>query len=169
MGYFSEANKPLTTQIILRLLEMIKYEASQHPRAIAFEMLKVGAAIAVGLCGSLRGPEIFMLDLAGVRDIIHRGKDGIIPDDPFKTGTDLSNVPHIHLALMGQLKGEHGVRQHLVAIASKTKSGINARWWIEKLVEMRELEGFTSGPAFVERPMVQYLQSQNMMEYCISF
>ena len=40
------------------------------------------------------------------------------------------------------------MRQHLVAIASKTKSGIDARWWIEKLVEMRELEGFTSGPAF---------------------
>ena len=148
MGYFSQANKPLTTQIILQLLEMIKYEAAQQPRHIAFEMLKVGAAIAVGLCGSLRGPEIFMLDLAGVREIIHRGKDGVIPDDPFKPGTDLSNVPHIHLALMGQLKGEHGVRQHLVAIASKTKSGIDARWWIEKLVEIREVEGFTSGPAF---------------------
>ena len=44
MGYISEANKPLTTQIILRLLEMIKYEASQQPRHVAFEMLKVGAA-----------------------------------------------------------------------------------------------------------------------------
>jgi len=148
MGFFSAANKPLNIKVILRVLEMIKLEASQHPQEIAFELLKVGAAIVVGLCGSLRGPEIFMLDLAGLRDIMHRGKEGVIPDDPLKVGTDLSDAPHIHLALMGQLKGEHGVRQHLVAIASKTKSGIDARWWIEKLVEMREIEGMTSGSAF---------------------
>ena len=148
MGFFSAANKPLNIKVILRVLDMIKVEASQHSREIAFELLKVGAAIVVGLCGSLRGPEIFMLDLAGLREIIHRGKEGVMPDDPLKVGTDLSDAPHIHLALMGQLKGEHGVRQHLVAIASKTKSGINARWWIKKLVEMRELEGVTSGSAF---------------------
>ena len=149
MGYFSEANKPLNVKVILKVLDMIKSEAARQPEHVSFEMLKVGVAIVVGLCGSLRGPEIFMLDLAGVREILHRGKDGVMPSrDPLKAGVDLSNVPHIHLALMGQVKGEHGVRQHLVAIASKTKSGIDARWWIEKLVDVREAEGFTSGPAF---------------------
>ena len=47
MGFFSNANKPLNIKVILRVLDLIKLEASQQPRHIAFELLKVGAAIVV--------------------------------------------------------------------------------------------------------------------------
>jgi len=148
MGFQSQANKPLPIKVTLKILKMIKADIPTQPDHVSYELVKVGAAIAVGLCASLRGPEIFMMDLAGVKDLIHRGREGVMPADPLKPGVDLSNAPHIHIALMGQLKGEHGVRQHLIAIASVTKSGIDVRWWIESLLKVREKEGCDHGPAF---------------------
>ena len=50
--------------------------------------------------------------------------------------------------MIGKFKGETGVREHLVAVASESKSGINVRWWLEKLIQVREAENCISGPAF---------------------
>ncbi len=35
-----------------------------------------------------------------------------------------------------------------MSLASTTSSGIELRWWIEKLIQVREEEGCLSGPAF---------------------
>ena len=40
------------------------------------------------------------------------------------------------------------MREHLVPVASESLSGLQTRWWIEKLIEVRASEGHTSGPAF---------------------
>ena len=52
------------------------------------------------------------------------------------------------IALRGKFKGEHTIGQHAVNIANTTSSGLELRWWIEKLIEVNEAEGLTSGPAF---------------------
>jgi hypothetical protein len=49
---------------------------------MAREYWKVGAAIALAICASLRGPEVLLLDLAGLRNHIQKGKEGILPDKP---------------------------------------------------------------------------------------
>ena len=115
---------------------------------MAKELIKVGAALTVAQAGSLRGPEVFQLDLAGIRNHIKAGRDGILPDKPLDPGTDLFNAPYIYIALIGKFKGENGVREHLVPVASESMSGLQPRWWIERLIEVREREGCTSGPAF---------------------
>ena len=73
--------------------------------------------------GSLRGPEVVQLDLAGIRNHIQAGRDGILPDKPLDPGTDLINAPYIYIALIGKFKGENGVREHLVPVASESMSG----------------------------------------------
>ena len=87
---------------------MIKEEAQRQPTRIANELYKAGAAIAVSQAGSLRGPETFMLDLAGIRKHIMLGKHGSMPDKPLEMGTDLFGAPHVYLALIGKFKGENG-------------------------------------------------------------
>ena len=148
MGYTSQSNRPLHIRTVVKVLEYIEQEVSAQPAAVAYELIKLGAAVATATAGSLRGPEVFMLDLGGIRNHIHRGRDGIMPADPMKTGVDLTTAPHVYLALVGKFKGETGVREHLVAVASKTMSGIKVRSWLERLIKVRELEGCTSGPAF---------------------
>ena len=50
-----------------------------------------------------------MLDLSGLRQLIHGENNGVIPESPLKDGVNLSNAPHVHLALLRKLKEEHGV------------------------------------------------------------
>ena len=67
MGFATEANKPLHIKAVLEVLKLIKQEVVTQTPRVAREMLKVGAAVATAQAGSLRGPEVSMLDLAGIR------------------------------------------------------------------------------------------------------
>ena len=148
MGYATKADKALHIDVVLRILDLVEEEVGGASVTVANEYYKFGAAMVVGICASLRGPDIFKMDLAGIREFVHLGRDGVTLNRPMKKGTDLTGAPHVFLAFLGKFKGELGFQQHLVAVASCTQSGLQARWWIEKLIEIREAEGCTHGPAF---------------------
>ncbi len=128
MGYTSNRQQLLGTGILSKLLTLIQEEAEEQDRAIARKYLKVGAAIATAVCASLRGSEVFMMELAALRRHIQLGRDGALPTDPMKPGTDLSLAPHVFITLLGEFKGELGFKYHLMALASTTSSGIELRW-----------------------------------------
>ncbi len=151
MGYSTEANKALRIQAVVRILDMVRDEASEAPPGYARDLYKFGAAVVVAQCGSLRGPEVLTMDLAGMHTHISLGRGGTLPVDPMKVGQDLSDAPHVFFTLLGKFKGENGVRHHMICAASKTISNIDTRWWIEKLLEVRQEEGWVEGPAFGHR------------------
>jgi hypothetical protein len=70
--------------------------------------MKFRVAAALAMCASLRGDEVFLLDLAGMWQCIRLGREGEMPQDPMKTGVDLSRAPHAIVTLIGELKGELG-------------------------------------------------------------
>ena len=148
MGYVTQRQQPLSIATTVRLLELVKEEAEEQEHRVAREFFKVGAAIALAVCGSLRGNEVFMLDLNGLRKHISLGKEGTLPKDPMKVGTDLSQAPHIIIPLLGEFKGELGFRYHLMSLTSTTSSGIELRWWMEKLIQVRQEENCTTGTGF---------------------
>lgn len=151
MGYSTTANKALRIGVVVRLLEVVKEEAEEAPGGFADVLYKFGAAVVVAQCGSLRGPEVLTMDLAGMRAHVSLGRTGTIPVDPMKVGQDLSGAPYIFLTLLGKFKGENGIRQHMICVSSTTISGIETRWWLEQLIEVREREGRREGPAFGHR------------------
>jgi hypothetical protein len=57
-------------------------------------------------------------------------------------------LPHVTVCLLRKFKGETGTDYHLIALANETVSGLEPRWWIEKLMSVCELEGRERGPAF---------------------
>ena len=95
----SRANKALNIRAVVRVLELIQLEASSGTDASdpdhvspgapqrAKNLYKVGAAIASAQAGSLRGPEVFFMDLAGLREHISKGKNGVIPENPLRAGS----------------------------------------------------------------------------------
>jgi hypothetical protein len=89
-----------------------------------------------------------LLDLAGLRSHIQKGRDGILPDNPLRTGTNLTGVPHVVAVLIGRFKGESGVHHHMLNLASTSSLGISLRWWLEKLIQIRQEEGCQHGSAF---------------------
>ena len=148
MGWVSQQNKPFGRGVVNALLELVEEELLELEGRLYGEYVKFGAAVAVALCASLRGPEVFLLDLAGLWKHIAIGRDGVMPAEPMKPNVKLERAPHVILALLGELKGELGTRHHQLALASVTTSGIKLRSWIERLLEVRKREGHTSGPAF---------------------
>ncbi len=148
MGYVCQRNQPLGIGIVARMLELVKFKLEEQDNWVAREYYKFGAAAALAVCGSLRGSEVLMLDLAGLWKYIEMGKDGIMPDEPLKAGTDLSKAPPVIAMLIGEFNGELGTRHHLLALASVASSEIELCWWLERLMSVREREGCRTGPAF---------------------
>ncbi len=148
MGYTTQRQQPLGTNVIVKLLDLIREEAEEQDRSIADKFVNIGAAIATAICASLRGLEVFMMELAALQKHIHLRKGGVIPMDPMKAGIDLSTAPHVIITLLGEFKGELGYKYHLMSLASTTTSGIELRWWLETLIRIREEEGCITGPAF---------------------
>ena len=114
---------------------------------VAAGLVKFATAIALATCASLRGSEVFLLDLAGLWKYFKLGEDGVLPAEPMKKGVDLSSVPYGILPLVGEFKGELGTKHHLIALASCTVTGIEMRWWLSNLMEVRKQEGSRIGPA----------------------
>lgn len=86
-----------------------------------------------------------LLDLAGLWEYIEVGRQGSILGNPLKVGVSLATAPHVVIILLVlgkfKFKGESGAHRHQVALASTTQSGIEVRWWMEQLLEVRQQEG----------------------------
>ncbi len=74
MGYTTQQQQPLGTSVIVKLFELIKEEAEEQDRDVASKFFKVGAAIATSVCASLKGSEVFMMELAALRKHILLGR-----------------------------------------------------------------------------------------------
>ena len=114
-------------------LEQMKQEASEQEQSD--KVAETLALVHLLFTGSLRGNEVLLLDLHGLRTHINKGKTN-------------KNHPHVVAPLLGRFKGEDGERYHMLLIASVTHSGLNTRKYLEQLIELRTRQGYFKGPAF---------------------
>ena len=158
MGSQAQPDQAVRIGAVVHLLHLIKSDAqsaddSGHATDASY-LWKVGAYVCILTAASLRGHEGFYVELAGLRNHLKKGKYGTIPADLaitkelILTEEVCANLPHVTLTLLGHFKGETRVDHHLIAIASATQSGLEPRWWIEKLVSVCASEGRDHGPAF---------------------
>jgi len=155
MGYETAADHGVHIMAIVDVLIYIRRDAETaeflDDQEEANELWKIGAFICIVTAGSLRGYEGFFTDLAGLIQNLHKGREGEIPENAMKkilTESDCLRLPHVCLCLVGDFKGKGGTNYHMMNLANESISGLQVRWWIEKLVEVSEAEGRSSGPAF---------------------
>ncbi|KAK1734216.1 hypothetical protein QTG54_014983 [Skeletonema marinoi] len=155
MGSESRANQPISiraTVEILRRIRMMAADETESDLALSNYYYRVGAMLAVLTAGSLRGYEGFYVCLAGLRKHLRSGKNGVVPADyNFHTlfsEDDARKLPHVVITLLGAFKAENGSDYHMINVANVTTSGLQVRWWVEKLVSVCESEGRFRGPAF---------------------
>jgi hypothetical protein len=153
MGYDTEADHGVSIEAIVTALDYIKTDAAEaETEAEANQLYKIGAFICMVTAGSLRGYEGYYADLAGLREQNHKGRDGVIPpkmtQNRLLTELEAKRLPHVAICLLGNFKGEGGINYHIINVANESKSGLETRWWIEKLIEVNEQEGRFHGPAF---------------------
>ena len=160
MGSQSQPDQAVRVGAIVHLLHLIKSDAWDMEEnefvSEANYLWKVGAYVCVLTAASLRGNEGFYVELAGLRQHLSQGRTGSVPvaleitKDTVLTEEVCVNLPHVTVALLGHFKGETQYDHHLIAIASETQSGLEPRWWIEKLVSVCASQGLLHGPAFVD-------------------
>jgi hypothetical protein len=115
---------------IFRQLDLELEDGLHRKEEVALE----GALYAVGFCCALRGEEIPKADLQGT--LKHWEESG------------RSDPPHVVVALLGRFKGETGLRYHLMPLITRTKSGIEPRKWIGRLLSSHSRAGVRHGPLF---------------------
>ena len=93
------------------------------------------AMLIGGFAGGLRGEEIVRMDLGAMRK--HWNEAMNHPD-----------APHCPLMLAGRFKGEIGEKLFCQPLALESKSGINIRLWLYRVIEAYGVLGVRDGPMF---------------------
>ena len=156
MGFDSQADHGVGIEAIVQVLEYIKEDAAEMRDIEEANVLwKIGAFICVLTAASLRGYEGFYLDLGTLRANIHKGREGVVPKG-IRTNIILTeqmcrNLPHVSVPLLGKFKAQDGISQHVFNLANETLSGLQPRWWMEKVIDVAASEGRYSGPVFASK------------------
>jgi len=153
MGHRSNADQGVPMLAMVAAIEKIKDSALAAPcEEEANYFWKVGAYLTFCTAASLRGYEGFYLDLHDFLEHLETGRHGEVPADVSKvklfSEVECMRLPHVVLPLRGKFKGEVGVDCHLVNVAHETQSGLQPRWWADKLAGVAKAEFRSSGPAF---------------------
>ena len=152
MGYDTKKQLYLNINVIVEQLRLIKRDAVDGTGGQSNLLFKFGAYLCILTAASLRGHEGMYLDLSATRRHLFKGRYGQVPEGLEKkkilTEAECSNLPEVCICLIGKFKGETGERHHSIVLANESTSGLETRWWVEKLIDVCESEGRTSGPAF---------------------
>jgi hypothetical protein len=136
MGQIVKQDRAISVEVMLALLGALETELEEAVRPPQRSLLvSLGAFSAIAFCGSFRGQEVFLTDLSGLKKYTQENESPNL-------------APHVIIPLLGRFKGEIGSRYHLTPMAAKTRSGIDVKVWVERLVEQKALEGRSNGPAF---------------------
>ena len=154
MGYDTRKQVYLPIGAIVEQLRRVRRDAEEGSTEQARLLYKFGALIAILTAGSLRGHEGLFLDLAATRKYIDQGRSGVIPTNVLKRAIlseqECSQLPEVCICLIGKFKGETGERYHSIVVANVSQSGLDTRWWLEKLLEVCAEEGRQTGYAFAD-------------------
>lgn len=85
--------------------------------------------------GLFRGPEVFLVDLFGLKKY-------------FQENPTYGTNAYVIVPLTGRFKNEIGDQYHLTPLAAIKKSGLQVKLWIHCLLEVRAQEKRSHGPAF---------------------
>lgn len=94
-----------------------------------------GVMITAGLGGGMRGEELNRLDL------------GII-NKHWNAAVNHSEAPHIPLGMVGRFKRTIGEKVYIQPLAVKSRSGLEYRLWMYRMIMEYANIGITTGPVF---------------------
>lgn len=133
MGRLVKQNKALDVRILHKMLHFYELELLSEKTSVARKrFVKMAMAyFVISFVGALRGGEGLMLEATSLATYIDEGK--------------LNKTPYVIAPLLGRFKGETGERNVLLPFAAVTKSGIQVRVIIDRLVALLAQEGRLTG------------------------
>jgi hypothetical protein len=138
MGQEWRPNKALSVDLMTQLLAVVEQRvADSGTNEGRMKWLLTGGYFVICYVVSLRSTEGLLCDLEALIEHYDENRSyQIIP-------------------LLGQVKGEHHSRQHLLPCVPKTDSGIEVKVWIKRLLTVHRVTGRRTGPVFINEEGVQ--------------
>ena len=130
MGNIWKPNRGLSHRLLMLIIHKVEQRiieadvSEEEHRWIVFISYNVLTYVV-----ALRGHEGLMIELRGLRNQLEVGRQD-----------------HCMIVLFGKLKRKEQYREHQIPYVNVTKSGINVKRTIQRLVQTKEALGFTSGP-----------------------
>lgn len=135
MGDIVKPDRALSLVLMHELMGQLEMEWGEAGANEKYEVAIEGAFYIISFCGGLRGEEVPLTNITGMRKW-------------WSAGEDEGVTPHVVVALLGRFKNEVGEKYHLKPFATVTRSGLKPRLWIGRALEESQLKGFLSGPLF---------------------
>ncbi len=133
MGEIVRPDRALSLDLLKEIMTQLEREWENHSYD-KFQLAREGAFYLIAYCCALRGEEVPLADLFGIRrHWLESGKH---------------EQKHVVVALLGRFKGETGEGYHLMPIVSVTPRGLQPRLWIGRLLQIYEEKGINHGPLF---------------------
>lgn len=138
MGQDWRPNQAISVALVHELLRGCESRARLSPSPTGrHKWIFAGGYFCVCFVLSLRSPEGLMVDLEGLVQFYDKNSENIV------------------IPLLGRVKGEHHVRQHLLLSKGITGSGIRVKLWMERVLTVHKILRRSVGPAFVNHEGLQ--------------
>ena len=133
MGRLVKQNKALDVRILLKMLHAYELELISKKTSVARKrFVKMASAyFVISFVGALRGGEGLMLEATSLASYSEEGR--------------MNKVPYVLAPLLGRFKGETGERNVLLPFAAVTKSGIQVRLILDRVLAILVKEGRSTG------------------------
>jgi hypothetical protein len=138
MGQDWRPNKALSIDLMLHLISSVEQRVEDATEQEAkVKWLMIGGYFVICYVVSLRSTEGLLVDLEALLE-------------HFDDARSYQIIP-----LLGQVKGEHHSRQHLLPCVPKTDSGIQIKVWLKRLIAVHQASGRRAGPVFINAEGIQ--------------
>ena len=135
MGQISFPNLGMSTELLKEFFLRIETNiATANSVEEKHNWIVMTTYCALSYVISLRGNEGFLLDLKSCID-----------------NWDNHSSQHIVIGLLGRYKGENQDYLHLIPCVNKTKSGLNIRNMLHRIIRLKQGIGFQDGPLISDR------------------
>ena len=133
MGDIVKPDRAISLILVHELMRQLEFDWAEASPGEKCNIALEGAFYMISFCGGLRGEEVPLTNVAGLRKW-------------WSAGLDEGVAPHVTIALIGRFKNEVGEKYHLKPLAATTRSGLQPRLWIGRAISELELKGVVSGP-----------------------
>lgn len=145
MGDVVIPDRALAVEIIVEMLRILEAEWVRGD-CLNYNIAMEAVMYIVGYCCALRGEEIPKCDLGGTMK--HFEESGA------------HKPSFVIVALIGRVKGETGLRYHILPLVTVTRSGLKPRVWIGRLLDCYRSRNVEHGALFRGRDGLRIRQSE---------
>jgi hypothetical protein len=135
MGDIVKPDRALSLILLHELMLQLELDWNYGGILDKYDIAMEGAFYLTAFCGGLRGEEVPLTNVTGIRKW-------------WASGEDEGVTPHVTVALLGRFKNQVGEKYHLKPLAAVTKSGLQPRLWIGRAIQELERKEILTGPMF---------------------